>query len=133
MANPSWLSRVRSQVRAEDYVGEDTVHHAEIIREGFASKAKRFLRQVPIAADVVAMYFCLLDARTPTWVKATVGAALAYFILPLDAIPDILPLVGLSDDVGVLTAAVTAVSSHLTDEHRQKAREWMEVEEIAPR
>src|SRR5688500_7465050 len=97
-----FLSRPKAKVRPEDYVGEDTVHHAEIIHEGFASKAKRFLRQIPIAADVVAMYFCLLDAKTPTWVKATVGAALAYFILPLDAIPDILPLVGLSDDIGVL-------------------------------
>src|SRR5690349_4240593 len=100
------------------------------LRARFPAKAKRYLRRIPIATDVVAMYFCLLDAKTPLWVKATVAAALADFVLPLDLIPDILPVSGMSADAGVLAAAFSAVSAHVTDEHRRKAREWMEHEKV---
>ena len=60
------------------------------------------------------MYFCVLDPATPVWVKAIAAAALAYFILPLDAVPDLLPIVGLSDDASVLAAAFAAISTHVT-------------------
>src|SRR4051794_22231818 len=126
-----WLSRLRREpVRPEDYVGGDEATNERVVREGFVAKAKRYLNRLPLAQDVVAMYFCLLDPKTPLWVKGTVAAALAYFILPLDAIPDILPVIGLSDDVSVLAAAFTAISASITDEHRRKAREWMEVEKV---
>ena len=128
-----WLSRLRREpVRPEDYVGGDEATNERVVREGFVAKAKRYLNRLPLAQETVAMYFCLLDPRTPLWVKGTVAAALAYFILPLDAIPDFLPLAGMSDDAGVLAAALTAISAHITDEHRTRAREWMAVE-IAPR
>src|SRR4051812_36360035 len=124
-----WLSRLRREpVRPEDYVGGDEATNERVVREGFLAKAKRYLNRLPLAHETVAMYFCLLDPRTPLWVKGTVAAALAYFILPLDGVPDLLPLVGFSDDAGVLAAAFTAVSSHITDEHRARAREWMAIE-----
>ena len=103
-----------------------------MVHEGFVAKAKRYLRFLPMATEVVAMYFCMLDAKTPLWVKTTVAAALAYFILPTDAIPDFLPVVGLGDDVGVLTAALTAISTHVTSEHRERAQEWIEQEQPWP-
>jgi uncharacterized membrane protein YkvA (DUF1232 family) len=118
-----WLKK--GAIRPEEYVGADEPRNEEFVRNGFTAKAKQCLRLVPMAADVVAMYFCLLDQRTPFWVKSTVAAALAYFILPTDAIPDVIPFAGFSDDAGVLTAALTAISAHLTDDHRRKAREWM--------
>jgi uncharacterized membrane protein YkvA (DUF1232 family) len=115
------------------YVGSDEPHNEEVVRERFAAKAKRYLRYLPLAQETVAMYFCLLDARTPIWVKATAAAALAYFIMPLDAMPDLLPVVGLSDDAGVIAATLTAIAAHITDEHRAKAKGWMEAEiEIEP-
>lgn len=135
-----WLNRFRNArarvneqaqaqaVRPEYYVGDDAVKNERIVREGFVFKAKRSLSQIPLAHETVALYFCLLDSKTPLWVKGTVAAALAYFILPLDAVPDLLPLVGFSDDAGVLAAAFAAVSSHITDEHRARARDWMAVE-----
>src|SRR5207248_797424 len=121
-----------SSVDPEDYVGHDAARNEETVREGFVAKAKRYLNRLPLAQETVAMYFCLLDPKTPLWVKGTVAAALAYFILPLDAVPDFLPLAGMSDDAGVLAAALTAISAHITDEHRTRAREWMAAE-IAPR
>jgi uncharacterized membrane protein YkvA (DUF1232 family) len=120
----------KKPVRPEDYVGDDVARNEQVVREGFVAKAKRYLRQIPMATEVAAAYFCMLDPETPLWVKAVAAAALAYFILPTDAIPDLLPLVGLSDDIGVLTAALTTISAHVTDEHRQKAREWMEHEHL---
>jgi uncharacterized membrane protein YkvA (DUF1232 family) len=123
-----WIRK--APVRPEDYVGDDEARNEEVVREGFFAKAKRYLGRIPMATEVVALYFCMLDAKTPVWVKATVAAALAYFILPADAIPDILPVVGMSDDAGVLAAAITAVSAHLTVEHRARAKEWIEKERI---
>jgi uncharacterized membrane protein YkvA (DUF1232 family) len=112
-------------IRPEDYVGADETRNEQVVREGFAAKAKRYLRKLPIAEDVVALYFCLLDGRTPLWAKGVAAAALAYFILPLDAVPDFLPLIGLGDDLSVLSAALAAVAVHITPEHRAKARAWL--------
>jgi uncharacterized membrane protein YkvA (DUF1232 family) len=127
-----WLQLARrTPVDPEDYVGGDEAKNEQVVREGFVAKAKRSLNRLPLAHETVAMYFCLLDPKTPLWVKGTAAAALAYFILPLDAIPDMLPIVGLGDDAGVLAAALTAISSHLTDEHRARARAWMQ-SEVAP-
>ncbi|SIO34962.1 Uncharacterized membrane protein YkvA, DUF1232 family [Singulisphaera sp. GP187] len=125
-----WLIPFKKGVRPEDYVGHDEARNEHVVREGFLAKAKRSLNRLPLAHETVALYFCLLDPKTPLWVKGIVGAALAYFILPLDAIPDFLPLAGFSDDAGVLAAALTAVSAHITDEHRARARAWMAVEII---
>src|SRR5262245_10049572 len=96
-----WL-KTKPPIRPEDYVGEDVGKNEQAVRAGFAAKAKGFLRRLPMAEEVVAMYFCMLDTRTPLWVKGVSAAALAYFILPLDAVPDLLPIVGLSDDLSVL-------------------------------
>jgi uncharacterized membrane protein YkvA (DUF1232 family) len=117
-------------IRPEDYVGSDQARNEQVVREGFVAKAKRYLRKLPIAEEVVALYYCLLDPKTPVWVKGVVAAALAYFILPLDALPDILPLIGLSDDLTVLSTALAAISTHLTDEHRAKARAWLQHEHL---
>jgi uncharacterized membrane protein YkvA (DUF1232 family) len=115
-----------------DFVGRDAEANERLVREGFVAKAKRYLNRLPLAHETAAMYFCVLDPKTPLWVKATAAAALAYFILPFDAIPDMLPVVGLSDDAGVLAAALTAVSSHVTDAHRARARAWMAHEHLVP-
>ena len=120
----------KAAIRPEDYVGDDASKNESAARAGFVAKAKRYLNRLPMARDVVAMYFCMLDPKTPLWVKATVGAALAYFVLPFDAIPDLMPLVGLSDDAGVLAAAFAAVSGHVTDDHRERARAWMDHEHL---
>jgi uncharacterized membrane protein YkvA (DUF1232 family) len=101
-----------------------------MVRAGFVAKAKRYLNRLPLAQEVVAMYFCMLDSRTPIWVKGTAAAALAYFILPFDAIPDLMPLVGFSDDASVLAAALAAISSHVTTDHRERARAWMAHEHL---
>jgi uncharacterized membrane protein YkvA (DUF1232 family) len=117
-------------IRPEDFVGHDPAANERAVRTGFVAKAKHYLGRLPIAEDVVALYFCLLDGKTPVWVKGVAAAALAYFVLPLDAIPDWLPVIGLGDDLSVLSAALAAVSTNLTADHRAKARAWLREEHI---
>jgi len=69
------------------------------------------------------LYFCLLDKDTPLIAKSIIVAALGYFILPFDAIPDFYPVVGFVDDLGVLTIALAIVAVHIKPEHRRRAEE----------
>jgi uncharacterized membrane protein YkvA (DUF1232 family) len=93
------------------------------VRGGFWSTAKRAARQVPFMDEVVAGYYCALDRRTPLRAKGILLAALAYFILPTDTIPDVFFGIGFTDDIAVLTAALTAVRAHVKPAHRKAARE----------
>jgi uncharacterized membrane protein YkvA (DUF1232 family) len=125
-----YWNKTDAPVDPEDYVGHDSARNEQVVRMGFVAKAKRYLRRLPLAGEVVAMYFCMLDPRTPLWVKGIAAAALAYFIMPIDAVPDLMPLVGLSDDASVLAAAFAAISSHVTAEHRNRAGAWMAHEHL---
>lgn len=92
------------------------------IRAGFWRTLAKAARQIPFTEDVVAAYYCALDPQTPGKAKTVLLGALAYFIMPADAIPDILALVGFSDDIAVLTLAIATVRAHMTDAHRAAAR-----------
>jgi len=100
----------------------------ERIREEFWPKFRTFAARLPFAEDVAAAYFCATDAKTPFKVRGTLLAALAYFIMPIDLIPDFLIFIGFTDDIAVLSAAFVLVSQHVTDEHREKARDALETE-----
>jgi len=67
---------------------------------------------------VLTLYACFRDAGTPAWAKTVILGSLGYFILPLDQLPDIAPLIGYADDFGVLTAALAMVAAHVKPEHR---------------
>ncbi|AKD38886.1 hypothetical protein I926_07850 [Pasteurella multocida subsp. multocida OH4807] len=69
------------------------------------------------------MYYAAQDEDTPLWAKTIIYGALGYFILPVDAIPDIIPGAGYADDLGALAAALGTVAMHIKDEHVQKAKE----------
>ncbi|MES0883557.1 YkvA family protein [Roseibium sp. SCP14] len=93
------------------------------IRQKLLATARKAARQIPFMEDVVAGYFCALDPATPTKVRATLFAALAYFVLPLDTIPDFLIGVGFGDDATVLMAAIAMIRSHMREDHYQAARD----------
>ena len=96
------------------------------VRSEFWPKLKRVAAKIPFAEDAVAAFYCATDSSTPLKVRGTLFAALAYFILPLDFVPDLLALVGFGDDMAVMTAAIALVANHITDEHRAKARTTLE-------
>ncbi|HOJ69651.1 MAG TPA: YkvA family protein [Candidatus Hydrogenedentes bacterium] len=72
--------------------------------------------------EALALYAMLRDPAVPDWAKAIILGALGYFILPTDVIPDVLPGLGYTDDLGLLTGAITAVGRFMTTEHRAWAR-----------
>jgi uncharacterized membrane protein YkvA (DUF1232 family) len=99
--------------------------HEAVVRDGFWHKARRTLGKVPFTEDAVAAFYCATDAATPLAIRATLFGALAYFVMPFDAIPDVLLGLGFTDDAAVLLAAYTAARSHITEVHRDKARAWL--------
>ena len=96
--------------------------HCLIIGMGWLGIQKR----IPFVEELVAAYYCALDPQTPATVRTTLMAALAYFILPVDLIPDFIAGFGLTDDIAVLTAAITAVKSHITESHREAAKTFLD-------
>ncbi len=96
------------------------------VRRDFWTKARRVAARLPFAEDLLAAYYCAFDRATPLQVRAALFAALAYFVLPFDFVPDVLPLVGFTDDAAVLLTALRLVSGHMREEHRVAARAALE-------
>lgn len=94
--------------------------------EALWRKLGRVLARIPFAEDLVAAYLCALDRETPAYVRAVLLGAVAYFVLPSDVVPDLLPALGFTDDASVIAAAIAAVGRHLTPEHRAEARRRLE-------
>lgn len=92
------------------------------VREEFWPKMKAVAAKIPFAEDAVAAYYCTLDRDTPLRVRGTLLAALAYFIMPIDFLPDVMPLLGFTDDAAVLMGAFRMISAHIKPEHREAAK-----------
>lgn len=105
-----------------EFEAEQLAKDPERIRESFWLKLKRVAAKLPFAEDLLAAYYCAFDRTTPRHVQVTLLGALAYFILPFDFIPDVMPVLGFTDDAAVLATAIRMVSSHITSDHREAAR-----------
>lgn len=95
------------------------------VRSAFWPKLAKVFASIPFAEDAVAAYYCAFDRATPLKVKGILLGALAYFVLPIDAIPDFILGLGFTDDMAVLVTAITMIRSHLKPEHYEKARETL--------
>lgn len=99
-------------------------------RKSFREKVAAFAPAAgkEVVRGALVLSRCLRDSDTPKWAKARIIGALGYFIFPLDAIPDAVPLAGFSDDLGVLALALATVALHIKPEHKRKAEkklaEW---------
>ena len=96
------------------------------VKREFWPKLKSTLARLPFAEEVVAAYYCAFDPATPLRTKGILIAALAYFILPFDVIPDFILGLGFTDDAAVLFGAIAAIRSHMTPAHRDKAKATLE-------
>lgn len=105
----------------------DTDFKAEYNDNDFWEKTKNYAKSAgeTVLEPALKMYYSLQDADTPTWAKAIIISSLGYFISPLDAIPDLVPVVGYTDDLGVLAAAIATTAAHIKDEHSTKAKECL--------
>lgn len=110
---------------------DDTMHFGpadelakdpERLRKRFWTKFKRVVASLPFAEELLAAYYCAFDRETPRHVQVSLLGAIAYFVLPFDFVPDVLPVLGFTDDAAVLATAIRMVASHITSDHRDAAR-----------
>ncbi len=106
----------------KDYGGQS---EEDYVRAGFFPKMKKVVAKVPFAADAIALYYAGFDKATPNWARAVAVAALAYFIMPIDLIPDALLIIGYTDDATVLALALKLLSRFVRPEHKKMARDWL--------
>jgi uncharacterized membrane protein YkvA (DUF1232 family) len=116
----------RLMASSEHSVGFDPADRLAQDRDGvrrrFKSKFKQVVARLPFAEDLLAAYYCAFDRQTPRHVQASLLGAIAYFVLPFDFMPDMLPILGFTDDAAVLATAIRMVATHITPEHREAAR-----------
>jgi uncharacterized membrane protein YkvA (DUF1232 family) len=95
----------------------------QTLNRRFWQKLRALAARLPFAEDLVAAHYCAFDRQTPLHVKAALIGALAYFVLPADVVPDVLPVIGYTDDAAMLAGAIKLVASHITPDHREAARQ----------
>ena len=103
-----------------------------IVEREFWKKLLKVAGKIPFAEAAAAAYFCTVDPKTPSKVKAILLAALAYFVMPFDVIPDFIVGLGFTDDAAVLAMALTLVAGQIKDEHRRRARAALHIPEPDP-
>ena len=121
-----------------DYTDFSTAHlpaviarNTRTVEKSFWKKLLRVAGKIPFAEELAAAYFCATDPMTPGRVKGVLIAALAYFVVPVDAIPDFIAGIGFTDDAAVLATAISIVSGHIKPRHQQKARAALGIPEPA--
>ena len=95
------------------------------VNKGFWPKIKRFAARVPFAPEAVATFYAMSDSNTPRRVKLLMLAGLAYFVAPVDAVPDIIAGLGFTDDATVFWAIWAMVKDHVTDDHHARAQQTL--------
>lgn len=99
-----------------------------LVKEKFEKKVKKLAGKIKFLQGAVELYYCAIDPKTERWVKILAFSALAYFIIPFDAIPDFIPITGYADDAAIILAAIKKLADKVTDEHRAKAKSLLDVE-----
>ena len=91
------------------------VNKARIL--SIAKKAGKIIIQ-----NALTLYYTL-NSDAPKWVKVIIAIALAYLVAPIDSIPDLIPVLGFSDDLGLLITVLSKIAIHIKNESRQQARQ----------
>jgi uncharacterized membrane protein YkvA (DUF1232 family) len=92
------------------------------VARGFWPKIRKVAAKVPFASEALAVWYCARDDATPMAAKGMMFAALAYFVLPTDAVPDFIAGLGYTDDAAVFAAMLAIVGRHLKPRHREAAK-----------
>jgi uncharacterized membrane protein YkvA (DUF1232 family) len=95
---------------------------SESVRRRFWIKFKKVVAKLPFAEELLAAYYCAFDKQTPRHVQGALLGAIAYFVLPFDFVPDMLPILGFTDDAAVLAAAIKLVADNIRPEHHEAAK-----------
>jgi uncharacterized membrane protein YkvA (DUF1232 family) len=96
------------------------------VAQGFWPKIRKVAARVPFAGEALSVWYCARDAETPTAAKGMMLAALAYFVLPTDVIPDFIAGLGYTDDAAVFVALMGLVGRNVKPRHVEAARRDIE-------
>ena len=96
------------------------------VDKGFWPKIRRTASHIPFAGSVLSVWFSARDPETPTAAKGLMFAALAYFVLPIDAIPDIFAGIGFNDDAAVIAGLLATLGANVKRRHKDAARAALE-------
>lgn len=107
---------------------QDNAYAAAYSEQGLWEKLSQFAKKAgyEVVEKALLLFYALQEEGTPTWAKATIMGALGYFIAPLDAVIDLTPGIGYTDDLGVLALAVTVVAAYINNNVRRKTAVKME-------
>ena len=120
-SNPGWSS-AKKWAEAEA-AAQGLAEDEQTLKQRFWRNLRTLAARLPFAEDLIAAHYCAFDRQTPVHVKAALVGAMAYFGLPADVIPDVLPVIGYTDDAALLAAAIRLVAQHITPDHREAARQ----------
>jgi len=104
----------------------DNNHYMErYSEENFWRKLSNYAKSagIEVVEKALQLYYVARKPETPQWAKAAAYGALGYFIAPIDAIPDLTPFIGYSDDLGVLAMAMATLAFYIDDDVRKKAKD----------
>lgn len=113
-----------------DQIKENEGYGKEYSEDGFWDKVKSVCKKagIKVIYSALLLYYSFKEKDTPVWAKSIIIGALGYFISPIDAIPDVVPVAGYADDLGVLAMAIAAVAAYINAEVKQyakdKLRDW---------
>ena len=91
------------------------------VTRGFWPKIRTTAARIPFADQALAAWYAARDPQTPLPAKGMIFAGLAYFVMPIDAIPDIFAGIGYTDDAAVIAALLATLGSHVKPRHREQA------------
>jgi uncharacterized membrane protein YkvA (DUF1232 family) len=115
----------------------DVIHSSFIIRKKMlrpdltpSAILKHLRRRItsigtPLLYSALLMYFAFRRHDTPAWAKRIVMGAFVYLFAPLDAVPDLAPVIGYTDDLGVLTYGLVLIAAHINTDVRMSARQTL--------
>src|SRR5688572_10526972 len=104
----------------------DAAREESFVQRSFWRKSKRVAARLPFSNELLAAYYCAFDRSTPLHVKSALVGTLAYFVLPADVVPDVLPALGYADDAASLAATLRLVAAHILPVHRDAAQAALE-------
>ena len=96
------------------------------VEQGFWPKIRKVAAKIPFAKEALSVWYCAQDEDTPLAAKGMMLAALAYFVLPVDAVPDFIAGLGYTDDAAVFTALMAVIGKNLKPRHKEAAKRDIE-------
>jgi len=114
---------------SEKTLKDNIEQHAkgEVKEKNLWRKIAKYAKKIGVKSvySALLMFYAYRRKDTPKWAKRIITGALAYFIAPLDLIPDLTPFLGFTDDLGILGFGMVAVAAYINDEVRAKSREQL--------